>query len=96
MTRYQVDSEAVLSATSAVRSSISRIQSEVGGLQGQLTSLQSSWTGSASTAFQSVVADWRATQLRVEESLANINAALGHAGQTYADIEQQNARLFAR
>ena len=31
MTRYQVDSEAVLSATSAVRSSISRIQAEVSG-----------------------------------------------------------------
>ena len=96
MTRYQVDSEAVLSATAAVRGSITRIQAEVAGLQGQLASLQSSWTGSASVAFQSVVTDWRATQQRVEESLAGINAALGVAGQQYADIEHQNARLFAR
>ena len=96
MTRYQVDSEAVMSATAAVRGSITRIQAEVAGLQGQLTSLQSSWTGSASVAFQSVVADWRATQQRVEESLAGINTALGMAGQQYADIESQNARLFGR
>jgi len=96
MTRYQVDSEAVLSATGAVRSSISRIQSEVGGLYGQLTQLQSSWTGDAATAFSGVVADWKATQQRVEENLAAINQALTHAGQQYAEIEASNARLFLR
>ena len=96
MTRYQVDSEAVLSATGAVRSTISRIQSEVGGLYGQLTQLQSSWTGEAATAFSGVVADWKATQQRVEENLAAINQALTHAGQQYAEIEAANARLFVR
>ena len=96
MTRYQVDSEAVLSATGAVRSTISRIQSEVGGLYGQLTQLQSSWTGEAATAFSGVVGDWKATQQRVEENLAAINQALTHAGQQYAEIEAANARLFAR
>lgn len=96
MTRFQVDSDAVFNATAAVRNSITRIQSEVGGLHGQLTNLQSSWSGSAATAFQSVVLDWKATQQRVEESLAAINQALAHAGQQYADIEQQNARLFSR
>lgn len=96
MTRYQVDSEAVLSATGAVRSSISRIQSEVAGLHGQLTNLQSSWTGQAASAFGGVVAEWTATQQRVEENLAAINQALSQAGQQYADIEAANARLFAR
>lgn len=96
MTRYQVDSEAVLSATGAVRNSISRIQSEVVGLHGQLTNLQGSWTGQAATAFNGVVTDWKATQQRVEESLAAINQALTQAGQQYADIESANARLFAR
>lgn len=96
MTRYQVDSEAVISATGAVRSSIIRIQSEVAGLHGQLTNLQSSWTGQASTAFSGVVAEWKTTQQRVEENLAAINQALTLAGQQYAEIEAANARLFAR
>lgn len=96
MTRYQVDSEAVLSATGAVRNSISRIQSEVAGLHGQLTNLQSSWTGQASMAFNGVVSDWKVTQQRVEENLAAINQALSQAGQQYADIEAANTRLFAR
>ncbi|MDQ1580725.1 MAG: hypothetical protein QOD05_1500 [Microbacteriaceae bacterium] len=96
MTTFQVDSEAVLSATSAVRASIDRIQAEVGGLHGQLTSLQSSWSGQAATAFQGVITDWRATEQRVEEGLAAINQALTQAAQQYAEIEAANARLFSR
>ena len=96
MTRYQVDSEAVLGATTAVRASIGRIQAEVGGLYGQLVSLQDSWSGQASNAFQAVVNEWKSTQQRVEETLDAINRALGQAGQHYAEIESANARLFSR
>jgi len=96
MTRYQVDSEAVLSATAAVRASISRIQAEVSGLHGQLINLQGSWSGQAATAFQSVVVEWKATQQRVEENLATLNQALTMAAQQYAEIEASNARLFGR
>ena len=95
MTRYQVDSEAVAAATSSVQAAASRIQSDVSGLHAQLLDLQSSWTGQAAAAFQAVVADWTATQRRVEESLHLINTGLAQAGQHYADIELQNARLFA-
>lgn len=96
MTRYQVDSEAVAAATARVQAAMSRIQGEVAGLHAQLVDLQSSWTGSAASAFQGVVGDWRATQTRVEESLGHINTALGQAAQLYADAEVQNTRLFTR
>ncbi len=94
MTSYQVDSDAVLGAAGTVQASIGRIQAEVAGLYGQLVNLQASWTGVAATAFQGVVLDWKRTQQLVEENLAAINVALGHAAQQYADIEQANARLF--
>jgi WXG100 family type VII secretion target len=61
-----------------------------------LVALQGSWTGQAASAFQAVVADWTATQRRVEESLQLLNTGLAQAGQHYAEIELQNARLFAR
>jgi len=96
MTRYQVDSEAVIAATASARASVGRIQAEVGTLHSQLTSLEGSWSGQAASAFQAIVTDWRATQQRVEESLAGISHALGQAGQQYAEIEAANARLFAR
>jgi 6 kDa early secretory antigenic target len=95
MTSYQVDSEAVMTATGAIKATIGRVQAEVGSLHGQLTNLQGSWTGQAATAFQGVVTDWRGTQQRVEESLASISEALNVAGQQYAEIEQANMRLFA-
>jgi WXG100 family type VII secretion target len=96
MTTYQVDSDAVMTATGAVRASIGRIQSEVSGLSGQLTGLQGTWTGQAAMAFQGVVTEWHGAQLRVEEVLASLNHALAQAGQQYAEIEAANMRLFAR
>lgn len=94
MAVFSVDSDAVLSATSAVRGTIDRLQGETTALMSQLTQLQSTWTGSASVAFQSVVDQWRATQRNVEESLAGINAALATAGRQYADAEQSSMSLF--
>ena len=96
MTRYQVDSEAVLSATSAARSTIGRIQGEVGALHAQLANLQGSWTGPAATAFQGAVVEWRNLDKRVEEVLTALGNALGHAGAQYDEIESANTRLFAR
>lgn len=95
MTRYQVDSEAVLGAHGAIRTTMSRIQAEAASLRTQLTNLQDSWSGPAATAFQSVVADWTATQQRVEQSLEGIGQALGRVGRQYADVELANARMFA-
>ena len=96
MTRYQVDSEAVLTGSSAVHASIGRIRAEIAALTGQLSALEQQWTGPAATAFQAAAGDWRGTQQRIEENLASIGTALGHAGQGYADVEAANARLFGR
>ncbi|RQP09074.1 MAG: WXG100 family type VII secretion target [Microbacteriaceae bacterium] len=96
MSTFQVDSEAVLAHAAAARQTVGRIQSEVAALHAQLEQLQSTWRGGAATAFQGVVAEWRTTQQRVEESLAAIGTALAQAGQQYAEIEQHNTRLFLR
>ena len=95
MTRYQVDSDAVITATGAVRSSIDRTQAEVTGLHHHLQALQDSWTGPAAAAFQGVVADWHRTEQQMSEALGTMSRALGAAGQTYADTEQGVARMFA-
>ena len=94
MTRFQVDSEAAAGVAGSMRSTVDRVRSECAALHSQLSELQGSWTGSASAAFQGVVAEWRSTQQRVEESLASINTALDRSVQSYVDVEQQNAALF--
>ncbi|HTN57959.1 MAG TPA: WXG100 family type VII secretion target [Protaetiibacter sp.] len=95
MSTFQVDSEAVLAHAAAARQTVGRIQGEVSALHAQLEQLQSSWTGGAASAFRGLVAEWRATQQRVEDNLAAIGTALAQAGQQYAEIEQQNQRLFS-
>ena len=96
MSTYQVDSEAVLAQATAARHTVERVQGEVAALYAQLEQLQASWSGTAATAFRGVVAEWRAAQQRVDDSLGMLSGALGQAGQQYAEIEQQNARLFMR
>ncbi|MDX2025240.1 WXG100 family type VII secretion target [Microcella sp.] len=96
MTRYQVDSEAVIAATGATRGSIGRLQAEAAALHGNLAGLQNTWSGSAATAFHGLVSEWMAAYQRVEQTLTAINEALAHAGQGYAEVEQQAARMFMR
>lgn len=63
-------------------------------MQRNLLDLQGSWTGTAATSFQNLMADWRNTQARVEASLESINAALSLAATQYAQAEEANTRLF--
>ena len=96
MSRYEVDSAQVAQASAAVRGSTAAIRGEVAAMMRHLADLQSVWRGSAATAFGAVMADWAATQARVEESLDQITVALGAAATSYADAEQQVARMFGR
>jgi len=96
MTRYQVDTDQVLTATQTARSTIDRLHQDVASLSHTLTTLQSCWSGQASQAFTEVYASWRTTQSHVESQLTAITHALGQAGQHYLDMEMANAALFRR
>ncbi|HMO10115.1 MAG TPA: WXG100 family type VII secretion target [Actinotalea sp.] len=93
---YEVDGDQVARAAAASAVSVGAIRGEVAVLLRHLTDLQASWRGGAASAFGAVVADWTATQRRVEESLDQITAALGAAAQHYDAAEQQATRLFWR
>ena len=94
MTRFEVDSEAVLTATATIRGSIDRIQSETSALHSQLTSLQDTWRGQAAASFQTVFNNWRTAELQMQQALGDISQALNFAGQQYAETEAANTRLF--
>lgn len=96
MTTYQVNSESVFQAAQQARSTISRVQADLQQLTHSLQALQGSWSGTAATAFQTVVTEWRSTQTAVETQLIQLTEALGLAAQHYVDLEAQNARLFMR
>ena len=94
MAQFIVDSEVIASKSAQAKAHVASITAEVNGMTASLQDLQSSWTGSASTNFQGVLAKWRATPRPVEESIAQINEALSRAGVNYSDTEQSNASMF--
>ncbi|MDX2375935.1 WXG100 family type VII secretion target [Microbacterium sp. LRZ72] len=94
MAVYSVDSDAVLTQSTAVRATADRLHAETQAMLAQLTQLQASWTGHAATSFQGVLEEWRGAQLHVEQALGAITTALAVAGQQYADAELANASLF--
>lgn len=94
MTSYMVDSAELETAVAGTYASMDAVRTEHAGLLARLEGLQASWTGGASAAFQLAVEDWRAAQLRVEESMGLINGALGSAATSYASVETDVQALF--
>src|SRR5690606_22714742 len=85
MTRFEVDSAEVGSAAARARHSAGVIHTEVAGMMAQLLDLQQTWSGAVAESFAAVAQQWRATPQVVEQSLAQITAALGLAARAYAD-----------
>lgn len=94
MARFVVDSEVIAAKVGEAHGHIDRLTSEVNGMTTTLQDLQSTWTGTASSNFQNVLATWRQTQAQVEDAIAQINQALSTAGTNYADTESTNASMF--
>ena len=92
--QFQVDTERITAAAGDVARISGQIEGEVAQMLARLTGLQDAWTGSASTQFQGVVAQWRATQQQVRESLDSIGLVLASAGAQYAETEAQAVRMF--
>jgi len=96
MAGFFVDSDILAARSAEVRGTIERLQADVNAMQASLVSLGESWQGQAAANFQLLITDWRATQARVEESLASINQGLAYASAQYADTEAANTALFLR
>lgn len=96
MSLFHVDSDAMVSTTHALRDTVMQMQSLMTHMHGNLSSLAQAWSGSASLAFQDLVADWQVTQRIVEGNLDEISVALSTAHDQYADVEAANLRLFGR
>ena len=93
--QFQVDTDRIACAASDVARISAEIEGEVAHMLARLTGLQDAWTGSASAQFQGVVAQWRATQHQVRESLDSIGRVLAAAGAQYAETEAQAVRMFS-
>jgi 6 kDa early secretory antigenic target len=93
--QFTVDTERISAASGDITRIAGEIDAQVGAMMGRLTSLQGAWTGTASTRFQALVAEWQGTQRQVRASLDSIGGVLAAAGAQYAETEAQTVRLFS-
>jgi 6 kDa early secretory antigenic target len=93
--QFTVDTERIQAASGDIARISGEIDAQVGAMMGRLTALQGAWTGTASTRFQALVAEWQGTQRQVRASLDSIGGVLAAAGAQYAETEAQTVRLFS-
>jgi len=96
MSTFQVNSEAIASASAGVQASIGSINHEVARMNARLAELLQSWSGQAAAAFGGTMEQWRSAQASLEQALDSIAQALARAGQTYSEVEAANVALFAQ
>ena len=94
MAVYRVDSEHMQATVTSTQGAIERVRLEVSTLTAGLAALQDTWSGDASVSFQTIVQQWRSTQLLVEEQISGIATALAAAGAGYDGVETDARRMF--
>ena len=87
MATFTVNTTQVASSASDVSRISEDVETTVASMMSRLISLQNDWQGDASTSFQDLINDWRATQRTDKESLDEIGRALSDASQTYDNSE---------
>jgi WXG100 family type VII secretion target len=75
--------------------SSAQLRAEHDMLRGRLTPLfGTEWVGAAATGFSTLFNDFDGHARGLCDALDGIGALLGHAGATYADVEQRIAATF--
>lgn len=94
MSTFSTDTGDMQVKAQAVMGTIERLRGEVTAMASNLSQLEGTWQGTAAASFQSIIAEWRTTHVRIEESLSSIAAALQHASAQYEEVENVNASMF--
>lgn len=94
MSTFSADTGDMQVKAQAVMGTIERLRSEVAAMATNLSQLEATWQGAAAVSFHAIIAEWRGTHLRIEESLSSIATALQHASTQYEEVENINASMF--
>lgn len=71
------------------------IEARLAQLTSQMGQLAQTWTGAASTSFQTLYGEWDRTARQMKQALDSIGLSLRGAGNNYDELESQLTRAFA-
>lgn len=84
----------IAQAESDVQSTANNLNQQLGDLKAYLQPLVSTWQGAASTDYQAKQAEWDKAQQELNQILAQISRALGHANESYQQVEHRNQSMW--
>lgn len=86
----KVSTEDVAAKASAVARQVAEMETQLNTLSSDMAALAGSWTGQASSAFQTLYQGWGKQAAAMKQSLNDIGLTLKGAGSRYADAEAAN------
>jgi 6 kDa early secretory antigenic target len=94
MTAFRVTPTELLTLSQQVQASAGQIETELAGLRSRVLPIGASWGGQAQERFQLLYDEWSRSAQGLQQALGGISQLLGHAGQTYDEVERQVAGSF--
>ncbi|HEY2207391.1 MAG TPA: WXG100 family type VII secretion target [Pseudonocardia sp.] len=95
MSEIMVTFGELASAQQSVAGTVQRMNSQLDELKRQLAPLVTGWTGEAATDYRVRQRQWDASAADLNQVLARIGVALGHANEGYQQVERANASRWA-
>ncbi|GAA4000500.1 MULTISPECIES: WXG100 family type VII secretion target [Allokutzneria] len=77
-----------------IASTSTKLGTQLGELKSDLAPLAASWTGAASDNYKRAQREWDEAAKALQEILAKVGVALGHANDNYQDGERKAADLW--
>jgi WXG100 family type VII secretion target len=77
----------VADKAAVIQREVADLEARLAMLTAAMTDLAGSWTGPASSAFQSVYETWKGTAQQMKQTLDELGASLRNAGTQYSDTE---------
>lgn len=94
MSQIMVVTESVQAAGARIQSLSQEIEQLIAQLQQTALNVQGEWKGTANSAFESAMGEWRSAAVNIQNAANQIGMATTRAGGNYAETEAANTSMF--
>ena len=93
---YGTEFAVMQKAAQSVEQTVQEIRAEMSSLENNLAPVAGAWKGSASSAFQELMARFNGDGQKLIEALTAIGEALGANTKNYSQVEEENQSSIAK
>lgn len=94
MANIGVDTEAVAAAATQFNAQATQLEDLIGAVSKSLGELEPLWTGPAASQFVTLMGQWNADVMNIQQVLTQVSNRVAQAGVGYSDLDQSIQRSF--